>query len=179
MKLRQETNYGIDSEESDNEDEKKREVISNINKINSMNFKDFFGLGLKTLAMVILDYKLNIKRIREILVEYRFNFMHYELYPKLVLKIRMILDFFENMNVYSSQNEAEDCSVNKSFKQSNSGGSKIIFDRQKLKDEVTEKINVLLENYGQTEKSFIQKKIQKIDFSRDNTCKSKYGQINY
>lgn len=137
-------------------------MISQIRDIIQNNFKDFIGLGLKTTALVVLDYKANLSRIRELLCEYRYSFMHYERYPTMILKIRMILDFFQKMKVIQGSKRVEEKASKTKEKENRA------FDMKRVKKRVIHKINDLLQEYGQTQKTFIDKHFDKIT-GRANT----------
>lgn len=153
MKLRQESN----AQNNDNnqnvgmEDLNKQLVMRNINEINSHNFRTYISMGIKTLAITILDYHMNIYRIREVLVEYRYNYMHYDQYPTMILKIKMILDYFQKMNIYPSETNEPNQESQKNIK------TQLNIDQMKKK--VTRLINHLLHENGKGEKTFIEKEL--------------------
>jgi hypothetical protein len=146
MKIRHDAKQSF--EKNNNE---RNQIMLNFTFINSSNFKEFLSLGIKTLSITILDYHMNIQRIREVLTEYKFNHMHYDQYPTLILKIRMILDYFEKMNVKPSKDVIEN-------PREKPKENKIGFNLQKFKKRVTNKINELLEESGENEKTFLDTK---------------------
>ena len=167
MKLRQDTrnNFELGTNNLQTEDQDKHEVMMNISEINSTNFQDYLALGLKTLCLVILDYHANVGRIHRVLAEYRYNYMHYDRYPSLVLQIRLILDYFASVGVYSPQASPRErpCKDPR-----DSQDPRAPFDMSKLRKRVTQKINSLLRESGEVEKSFIDKKFEGINPNRDN-----------
>jgi hypothetical protein len=127
--------------------------MMNINEINTSNFKDFIALGLKTLSISILDYQTNLNRIHEVLTEYRYKYMLYDQYPSLILKMQMILDYFAKMGVFPSDPKT----VWKSDNKANKG----TFDIDSITEKVTKKVNELLYEFGQKEKTFIDKAFER------------------